>query len=84
MIMTGRKPLDQGAAIARQTQTGPGTIEYLRCDASDRGHPLTRCWRMFFAVTGELTWSSAMRPWSRTDCSSTSGPISGRRTSIST
>jgi NAD(P)-dependent dehydrogenase (short-subunit alcohol dehydrogenase family) len=36
VIMTGRKPLDEGAAIARQTQTGPGSIEYLRCDASDR------------------------------------------------
>ena len=36
VIMTGRKPLDEGAAIARQTQTGPGTIEYLRCDAGDR------------------------------------------------
>ena len=36
VIMTGRKPLDEGGAIARQTQTGPGTMEYLRCDASDR------------------------------------------------
>ncbi len=36
VVMTGRKSLDEGAAIARQTQTGPGSIEYLRCDASDR------------------------------------------------
>ena len=36
VIMTGRKGLDEGAAVARQTQTGPGTIEYVRCDAGDR------------------------------------------------
>ena len=36
VIMTGRKPLDEGAAIARQTQSGLGSIEYLTCDSGDR------------------------------------------------
>jgi NAD(P)-dependent dehydrogenase (short-subunit alcohol dehydrogenase family) len=36
VIMTGRKPLSEGAAIARQTQAGLGSIEYLRCDSGDR------------------------------------------------
>jgi len=36
VVMTDLKPLDEGAAIARQTQTGPGTIEYLHCNAGDR------------------------------------------------
>ncbi len=36
VVMTGRKPQEEGAAIARAAQTGPGTIEYLRCDAGDR------------------------------------------------
>ena len=36
VVMTGRKSVADGAAIARETQTGSGTIEYLRCDAGDR------------------------------------------------
>jgi NAD(P)-dependent dehydrogenase (short-subunit alcohol dehydrogenase family) len=36
VMMTGRKPIDEGLAIAKATQAGPGTIEYLRCDAGDR------------------------------------------------
>jgi NAD(P)-dependent dehydrogenase (short-subunit alcohol dehydrogenase family) len=36
VVMTGRKSLDEGAAIAAATQAGPGTIEYLRCDAGER------------------------------------------------
>jgi NAD(P)-dependent dehydrogenase (short-subunit alcohol dehydrogenase family) len=36
VIMTGRKPVDEGWEIARQTQVGAGTIEYLRCDAGNR------------------------------------------------
>jgi NAD(P)-dependent dehydrogenase (short-subunit alcohol dehydrogenase family) len=36
VIMTGRKTLADGAAIARATQTGPGTIEYRQCDAGNR------------------------------------------------
>ena len=36
VVMTGRKNLAEGAAIARSTQTGGGTIEYFRCDAGDR------------------------------------------------
>ena len=36
VVMTGRKSLEEGAAIAKATQAGNGTIEYLRCDAGDR------------------------------------------------
>lgn len=36
VIMTGRKPLTEGDAIAKDAQTGPGAIEYLRCDAGHR------------------------------------------------
>lgn len=36
VIMTGRKNIEEGSAIARETQTGTGTIEYLRCDAASR------------------------------------------------
>jgi len=36
VIMTGRKPLAEGASIAAETQDGPGTIEYLHCDAASR------------------------------------------------
>ena len=34
--MTGRRKLEDGAAIANATQTGPGTIEYIPCDAGNR------------------------------------------------
>ena len=37
VVMTGRKSAAEGAAIARATQTGSGTIEYLQCDAGNRG-----------------------------------------------
>ena len=36
VIMTGRKSLAEGAAIARKTAGGGGTIEYFRCDSSSR------------------------------------------------
>jgi NAD(P)-dependent dehydrogenase (short-subunit alcohol dehydrogenase family) len=36
VVMTGRKSESEGSAIARATQTGGGTIEYLRCDAGNR------------------------------------------------
>jgi NAD(P)-dependent dehydrogenase (short-subunit alcohol dehydrogenase family) len=36
VIMTGRKPLGEGSAIAEKTRIGSGSIEYLRCDAGDR------------------------------------------------
>jgi NAD(P)-dependent dehydrogenase (short-subunit alcohol dehydrogenase family) len=36
VIMSGRKSVAEGAAIARETQTGSGTIEYLHCDAGSR------------------------------------------------
>ena len=36
VIMTGRKNDEEGLAIAKTTQTGSGTIEYLRCDAGNR------------------------------------------------
>ena len=36
VIMTGRKPLAEGAAIARAAQEGPGRIEYLVCDSASR------------------------------------------------
>jgi NAD(P)-dependent dehydrogenase (short-subunit alcohol dehydrogenase family) len=36
VIMTGRKNEEEGSAIAKATQTGTGTIAYLRCDAGDR------------------------------------------------
>lgn len=36
VIMTGRKKLSEGAAIAAATQTGRGKIEYLCCDAASR------------------------------------------------
>jgi NAD(P)-dependent dehydrogenase (short-subunit alcohol dehydrogenase family) len=36
VIMTGRRSLIEGSAVARATQNGCGTIEYLRCDAGDR------------------------------------------------
>jgi NAD(P)-dependent dehydrogenase (short-subunit alcohol dehydrogenase family) len=36
VIMTGRKSVDEGSAIAQATRTGGGTIEYLRCDAGNR------------------------------------------------
>ena len=36
VIMTGRKNIEEGSGIARETQTGTGTIEYLRCDAASR------------------------------------------------
>jgi NAD(P)-dependent dehydrogenase (short-subunit alcohol dehydrogenase family) len=36
VVMTGRKPLMEGASIARQVQSGSGTIGYLPCDAGDR------------------------------------------------
>ncbi|MBN1555319.1 MAG: SDR family oxidoreductase [Phycisphaerae bacterium] len=36
VFMTGRKPLAEGAAIAAETRTGEGTIEYLRCDSASR------------------------------------------------
>ncbi len=36
VVMTGRKTFEEGALIAQATQTGPGTIEYLRCDAGQR------------------------------------------------
>lgn len=37
VIMTDIKTPEVGAAVALQTQTGPGSVEYLRCDAGDRG-----------------------------------------------
>ena len=36
VVMTGRKTPEEGSLIAKATQTGAGTIEYLRCDAGDR------------------------------------------------
>jgi NAD(P)-dependent dehydrogenase (short-subunit alcohol dehydrogenase family) len=36
VVMTGRKNEEEGSAIAKATQTGGGTIEYLRCDAGNR------------------------------------------------
>ena len=36
VVMTGRKSVEEGAAIAKATQDGDGAIEYLRCDAGDR------------------------------------------------
>ena len=36
VVMTDIKPPEEGATVARQTQAGPGTIQYLRCDAGDR------------------------------------------------
>jgi NAD(P)-dependent dehydrogenase (short-subunit alcohol dehydrogenase family) len=36
VIMTGRKSEEEGQQIAKETQTGSGTIEYLRCDAGSR------------------------------------------------
>jgi NAD(P)-dependent dehydrogenase (short-subunit alcohol dehydrogenase family) len=36
VIMTGRKSMKEGSAIAQATQTGNGTVEYLQCDASSR------------------------------------------------
>jgi NAD(P)-dependent dehydrogenase (short-subunit alcohol dehydrogenase family) len=36
VIMTGRKPVKDGRAIAKDAQTGTGTIAYLRCDAGSR------------------------------------------------
>jgi len=36
VIMTGRRPLKEGCSIAKDTQTGPGAIDYLRCDAGRR------------------------------------------------
>ena len=36
VVMTGRKTPEEGSLIAKATQTGAGTIEYLPCDAGDR------------------------------------------------
>ena len=36
VIMTGRKNEEEGLAIAKATQTGSGTITYLRCDSGNR------------------------------------------------
>lgn len=36
VVMTGRKPIAEGEAIASATRTGDGTIEYLYCDAGSR------------------------------------------------
>ncbi len=42
VIMTGRKNEEEGLAIARETQTDSGTIEYVRCDAGHRPSTVDR------------------------------------------